>query len=209
MKTYPTMQLACRSLRNLSEAEHAARAQRFREDRPFLESMVRQMNSAMHAAIDQQYRIYSLAGSPSIPLMWSHYAEKHTGVCLEFRVDDRFFGAALEVQYRDRYPSLSLFQQGRAQLLPLLIKSADWAYETEYRMIVPERGYEVRGMPFVVDNHLIAFPPPVLKSIIVGCQMPIKDRDQLRALVAQSPSQIELKQMIRLEDRYGLRVEPL
>jgi hypothetical protein len=39
-------------------------------------------------------------------------------------------------------------------------------------------------MPFVVDSHLIAFPPPVLKSIIVGCQMPMKDRDQLRALGA-------------------------
>jgi hypothetical protein len=39
--------------------------------------------------------------------------------------------------------------------------------------------------------------------------MPAVVRDQLRVLAVRSPSPIELKQMVRLEDRYALRIEHL
>ena len=71
------------------------------------------------------------------------------------------------------------------------------------------RGFEVAGMPWVVDSHIISFPPPVLKGIIVGCQMPEDARQQLRDLASRRTEPLELKKMVRLEDRYALRIEPL
>jgi hypothetical protein len=178
-------------------------------DAAVLEKAIRDLNVAMHSAIDEQYRIYSLASSPLTALMWSHYAEKHTGVCLEFVVDDRFFGAALQVEYATQYPSLAVFADGSQNLRELLVKSADWSYEAEYRMAVMERRFARPGSLLVVDDHWIQFPPPVLSAVIVGCQMSEQKREELRNLVSQSPSPIKLKQAIRHEDRYKLRLELL
>ena len=157
-------------------------------DAVLLEKSVREMNAGMHGAIDDRYRIYSLASSPLTALMWSHYAEKHTGVCLEFVVDDTFFGEALHVVYETRYPSLDVLADGPEQLLELLVKSADWSYEAEYRMMVLERRFARLGSIRVVDDHWIMFPPPVLSAVIAGCRMSEQHRDELRDLVSRSPS---------------------
>ena len=118
--------------------EYAAIGRRLREDRPFLEAKVNEM-TGIEMAINQRYRVYSLAQHPDIPLMWSHYGNKHSGVCLEFAVDASFFARALRVEYCTVYPSLGVGSTGSEVLLPLLTKSADWSYECEYRLIAQER----------------------------------------------------------------------
>jgi hypothetical protein len=40
--------------------------------------------------------------------MWSHYAENHKGICLEFRCDNAVISSALQVEYRDAYPLIDL-----------------------------------------------------------------------------------------------------
>ena len=67
---------------HLSEDEHQKTATRLRKDRTFLEHCIYQM-SGMKSQIQKQYRVYCLTMKPADTLMWSHYAENHTGICLE------------------------------------------------------------------------------------------------------------------------------
>lgn len=70
--------------------------------------------------------------------MWSHYAEKHTGICLGFDVlkEDNL----KKVDYRaNRYdappdPPADVFEIFKKKLL--FTKFSDWKYEDEYRMWV-------------------------------------------------------------------------
>lgn len=187
---------------HLSEYELLARARRLREDLPFLEACVHQMYG-IHSTIDQQYRVYCLAGSPIVPLMWSHYSASHTGVCLKFSNDD-FFGSAFQVKYLDRYPTLSLLTEGAAALEPLVTKSIDWSYEEEYRLIAQERSHAVGVCSLLTDNNLISFPPGSLKAVYLGCRMPDGCKHTMKELASLSPTPVALRETIQLRDRYGL-----
>lgn len=80
------------------------------------------------------------AGDWSEPLMWSHYAEKHTGICLGFDVSR---STVQQVSYQDDRilaalnPTLTpdnLSEELQQQLLRT--KSGGWRYEEEYRRFV-------------------------------------------------------------------------
>jgi len=74
------------------------------------------------------------------PLMWSHYAEKHRGVVLEFEIDEE---ALIKVRYTRKRISFDLskvaladgFSSDDAELLART-KSHHWSYEREYRVAV-------------------------------------------------------------------------
>lgn len=77
------------------------------------------------------------AGDWSEPVMWSHYAEKHTGICLGFDVSR---STVQQVSYQDDRilaalsPTLTpdnLSEELQHQLL--CTKSGGWRYEEEYR----------------------------------------------------------------------------
>jgi hypothetical protein len=80
------------------------------------------------------------AGDWSEPVMWSHYAHKHSGICLGFNVcrrqvqqvsyqDDRILAALSPTPAPDR-----LSEELQQKLL--CTKSAGWRYEEEYRRFV-------------------------------------------------------------------------
>src|ERR1035438_6627432 len=73
-------------------------------------------------------RIYCLTLLADSILMWSHYARNHTGVCLEFRVDDSLFGHALKVDYLENYPSFTPQDANIDPTSMILAKAKDWAY---------------------------------------------------------------------------------
>lgn len=186
---------------HLSEAELAARARIISEDRPFLESLVHSMYQ-IHEAIDRRYRIYCLAGSSHVPLMWSHYAASHTGVCFKFAVAGPF-QAAMKVQYRDRYPALSLgatYDGVRA----LLAKSSDWAYEDEYRLVAEERSESSGPGLLTTDSNIFDFPRQCLVGVFMGCQMPAESQREIVAMVRQTAPSVELRHMKLVRDRYAL-----
>jgi hypothetical protein len=76
--------------------------------------------------------------SPHNTLMWSHYAERGKGFCLEFSADAEIFSKAMCVKYESRYPTIdgvSLLLSPDVKEFHKLIrtKSKDWAYEREWR----------------------------------------------------------------------------
>lgn len=80
------------------------------------------------------------AGDWSEPVMWSHYAERHTGICLGFDVSR---STVQPVNYQDdriltalgpRPAPDNLSQELQQQLM--CTKSGGWRYEEEYRRFV-------------------------------------------------------------------------
>ena len=83
-------------------------------------------------------------------LMWSHYANKHEGVCLQFRGLESLRTPPLRVIYSDNYPVVDLLEYepfvdrqdetSRAKQKEMiermhLTKAKDWNYECEWRII--------------------------------------------------------------------------
>lgn len=80
------------------------------------------------------------AGDWSEPVIWSHYADKHTGICLGF---DVCRSQVQQVSYQDdriraalgpKQNPVELSEELQQQLL--CTKSAGWRYEEEYRRFI-------------------------------------------------------------------------
>jgi hypothetical protein len=92
-------------------------------------------------------------------LMWSHYADSHRGLCLEFDGMSRFMAHAQEVKYSKTREPIRPYFETQEQMMEkaLLTKSDRWAYEDEYRLLRYKDG-----------PGLVEFRPHNLTGIIMG-----------------------------------------
>ncbi len=108
-------------------------------------------------------------------LMWAHYADGHKGLCLEFdgSANSDFFGEAQPVEYSD-YSPLPLHKDSGSQMARIVLtKSTHWAYEQEYRIILPNQACTS-----------VSFPKELLTGVIFGCLMPETLRQTVRSWAA-------------------------
>jgi hypothetical protein len=194
---------------SLPEEEHIRRAERLRSDRPFLEYCIRQM-VGIESEIQKRYRVYCLSTQPTSTLMWSHYAQNHTGVCLEFNSHRNLVGDALGVVYCTTYPVLDLTDQSdNAILLPLLTKAKDWEYEDEYRLIAQEEKEALNKMSLLTQNSFLQLPDAALISVIVGCSAPDSTIQAVRDMILKSDPKVKLKQAVRSANRFELTIKDI
>ena len=136
-------------------------------------------------------------------LMWSHYANNHSGVCLGFDLDesdehlDKFF---------DENKNQKLFPNGKAcRLLPIMyvpvtarpsidttdeqksweeiltFKSDLWKYEQEVRIMV--HSYDQ-----IIFPRTLHYKPDCLKEIICGANMKLKTFIRMKNFVDKLPN---------------------
>ena len=79
-------------------------------------------------------KICSLSNSKNHPLMWSHYANGHTGYCVEISIDPGRVEKVKYENFKERGAELSNNYK-RDTLKCLKHKHESWAYEEEYRII--------------------------------------------------------------------------
>lgn len=98
--------------------------------------------------------------------MWSHYADKHSGICIGFnfphKYDDKL--VLCPVKYLNKLKAID----GTTDVLRVIMywlttKSIRWHYEREIRAITKSK----------IDskNELIKFDPKYVKEIIFGCNV--------------------------------------
>lgn len=140
--------------------------------------------------------VCSLSEIPDSVLMWSHYADCHRGICLEFRPLTRdstaphipektYFEFAFPITYSAERPVISVPVADKAGTLErtVLTKADFWQYEKEWRLI--DNTGEAGPRPF---------PPECLDAVILGARMSQKDRAEVRKWVAQRPSPIAVRE---------------
>lgn len=128
--------------------------------------------------------IVSLAANATNLLMWSHYADSHKGVCLEYSTARGILGLAHRVTYSQDRPVFHPFDPDRSNLIErtLLIKALDWQYEEEWRVFVPRGG-----------NTLIDIPPTALRSIILGAKVSVDDEQAIREIASVRAVPVEVR----------------
>lgn len=137
--------------------------------------------------------VLSLAKSADNVLMWSHYAENHTGFCAGFQLSEKFtthkndeqiIGAS-DVSYADSNPFIDYFEEIAASgsktewedfwqslfSMGMVVKSQHWQYEQEVRVL--------RKMPGIVT-----FMAAELTEIVFGLAMPQQRRETLRKILS-------------------------
>lgn len=134
-------------------------------------------------------------------LMWSHYADCHRGVCLEFDVleDPNFFVNPKDVTYQSCYPLIDMARSdGSSAYVEALLgtKFSEWSYEDEVR----------------VYNHQSkkAFPfnPKALKSVIFGCKANDEVIEEVKNIVRENPalSHVEFYRAVMDDKEYKLNI---
>lgn len=152
-------------------------------------------------------------------LMWSHYAQGHTGVCLEFecQLGGPALGVPLPVIYAEKMPSLNFAKTfarteagsdgEREALLEFgklifLTKAIDWKYEREWRYI----DFALEG---VRRFGLRGFPERLLKGIILGCQMDDSERLELLEFARNRSAPFMVYQAVKKPSQFELEITPV
>jgi hypothetical protein len=133
------------------------------------------------------------------PVLWSHYADKHRGICLGFALSDRL---AIEVTYvRERIPApvardgnIALNTQYVDQLLTT--KFEHWAYESEVRVFLQlDHTTAEHGLFFYEFSRELS-----LEEVILGplCELSL---ESVRRLVARTKPDVHVLRA-RLADKF-------
>jgi hypothetical protein len=147
--------------------------------------------------------ILCLSATATNVLLWSHYANGHTGICLEFRTDVKgsIFTRAQPVTYSRKYPRLDLHTLVVDELFRnatswMLTKSRDWAYEQEWRVLDFKKGRGPRP-----------FPAKCLTAVILGCRISDKDRKKVMGWVRRFPARVQVKQAKPADHHFRVEIE--
>ena len=124
------------------------------------------------------------------PVMWAHYAEKHTGICLGFDIVNTLLTEVVYTNNKIRVPlGPHLPKYGlSAELLARILstKATDWAYERECRVmgslktLDPKTGlyYTDFGTQIVlaevIIGHRCAWTTPTAVTLIGGVATPVR-----------------------------------
>lgn len=132
-------------------------------------------------SIARNFGIVCFSGNWNNPVQWSHYADKHKGLCLGFDIDPIHLK---KVDYR----------QGRIQhdnrmtedfvFRILQTKYEHWAYEEEYRVFI-ELEEEENGLYYIDFEGNME-----LKEVIVGANSTV-NREQINNALGSLSTKIE------------------
>jgi hypothetical protein len=153
-------------------------------------------------------------------LLWSHYANNHRGVCLEFDGDMlKKFGTLGQVSYVDKYmeenqgvrilyddkpdtkvqrENLSPMQNAALNVFAgVLTKAKCWEYESEFRLIrdYPESNVGVFEMP-----------QKTITGIIFGCQCSAEDKIKYARMAIENNYKANLSQAKLAQNTYSLEI---
>ncbi len=115
------------------------------------------------------------------PLMWSHYSDKHRGICFEFNLnvglDNIFPNKTIDIIGQVDYDKTNKinYLKDKVQAIAKLFlsKCKDWSYEEEVRMIVRN------------EKGLVKFNKDFLSGVSFGCRVNDSDVDEIKALCSK------------------------
>ena len=118
-------------------------------------------------------------------LMWSHYADCHKGICIEFDGANEFMAGAQEVQYAPERKAINPYRDDKATSLEkaLLTKSDHWKYEKEWRLIQYEKG-----------PGTVTFLPENVTGIIFGAHVERATVERVSGWIKARVSPVKLYQ---------------
>jgi hypothetical protein len=151
----------------------------------FLDECERNGHDRIKQRILNDYGIVSFTGILQNILMWSHYADGHKGICIEFCYSNKvhldFFAKAHTVNYSKITPVINPFTEDMLTIgKKLLSKSIDWRYEQEYRIIELNRN----------QNQYYEFEPTLMSKIYLGLRISEENIQKIKSFVSEIPQNV-------------------
>lgn len=139
--------------------------------------------------------------------MWSHYARNHTGYCLEYNFrelnDEQLLKNLLfPVVYKREFYTRLHDVQDFSRINPYLflyffiVKSKDWKYEREWRLV------DIKSQISNMNQPKVYMKP---KAIFIGAKTPKLDKEKLIEL--EYEKDLKIYQMRMRENAFELYAE--
>jgi hypothetical protein len=153
------------------------------------EPVMRQAFSRTKAELAENRGLLCFSKGYKNPVLWSHYADRHRGICVGFDVPDDLI---MHVTYTTNRPPPDDLLSGdksvreEAMKKSLATKFSHWRYESEVRFFVAldERDARTGNYFYDFSDHLI------LKQVIVGSESKIT-RGEVSSAIGQQGMEIE------------------
>lgn len=136
------------------------------------------------------YKVGCLCEINDSVLMWSHYANSHTGFCIEYNLaqlpySDFIIQKLYPVIYEDTTDNTEDWLKGRKffNLFSILRKNVQWEYEKEWRIVVPK------------DCNMDTVRLPKAEAIYLGCNA--SDNNKLTLIEMAKLKRTKVYQMKR------------
>ncbi len=161
----------------------------WRSSDPTSRQIVQQLNSRIG--------IFCMSRTNNSLLMWAHYASNYTGAVVEFDSTHSFFADAIEIEYRASRPKrhISVYTEARepVPIAELCVKSKQWEYESEVRIIrcltdCEEVGKDQRGFAVYIQR----MPQECIKSITLGERIPVPEQREIYRRVTDTDIALSL-----------------
>jgi hypothetical protein len=132
----------------------------------------------------ERFGIICLSQRSSNPLMWSHYGDRHRGICFGFDVSDQY---VMPINYRvdrlkldiERPFAEGTFDEAIMQLI-LSTKFQGWAYEDEVRLWL-----RLEESDPATELFFKEFGPDIsLREVLLGPRCPLSDEEVRTAVGA-------------------------
>ena len=144
-------------------------------------------------------------------LMWGHYTRSHKGFVVEFDPHHSLFHPSEfgKVDYSQTRP---VFEPADARKM-LLVKSKEWEYENEYRLIKSlsklDRAVKEKGKQPIEEKHFIQLPLDAMKAVYIGLKMPKQNYTELlTSIKLPGREHISAYAMRRHRQAYALEAIP-
>ena len=180
---------------------------------------INSFNDKIFNLIDEKFGVASLTSSNNNPSMWSHYADKHKGICIEYDfsnildssnnysmflypVSYQSVRVTLDENILDKVDLKDIEKQGKDDLIQLFLKGLftkhdSWKYESEWRSITLLK---------ISDNEARNIKVPKISALYLGNKMETRMKDQISKILnySENTRSIELKEMINDISTYSL-----
>ncbi len=182
---------------------------------------VRQSCRALYDALEvaneqltQNCGVCSMSELNNITMMYSHYADSHRGLCLEFTVpEDNDIGELKPVEYLDTFPEINQKDLPNAfdpqtddavvgawaeklYTRTYFSKASTWAYEREWRWFRRSPG-------------LVEVPTNFLTGAILGCRISHEDKRSVLKMLEHRASNVNVYKAIENRAAYEMKIAPL
>ena len=159
------------------------------------------VNNDIHR-INENVGIFSMSAKCDNLLMWSHYADYHRGICIEFKTTGgKLFGCdILNIDYDDKYPKFNVYDDMDLERVRKYIctKSLDWEYEEEWRIIYKRTGCQF----FLSENE-------ELSGVILGARISRRNKELVLKCLSENNCKAKLYQARECKDKFGLDITPI
>lgn len=154
----------------------------------------------------EEFKLICGTSSEDSILMWSHYAEEHSGIVVEFDLTKPPFAdlaatEIMEVDYKDERSELAIPLAGKKLLEEMhrhaRRKASVWGYEQEIRIVMPSS--------MCSADHFLKITSESIKGLILGCRADPSLVSEAK-MQARRPelSHIYLKQAVPHRDKFQL-----